>query len=51
MNAADAVFVFYNVGSGNIASLCPYKQHKPRTKHSLPSNVSNFIYIRKFRVI
>lgn len=51
MFSVDAVFVFYNVGSENVASLCPYKPHNPRIKHSLPSSVSNFIYARKFRVL
>ena len=51
LNAADAVFVFYNIGSGNVASLCPYQQHKSRIKHSLPSNVSNLTYVRKYRVV
>ena len=47
---ADGVLVFYNIGSENVASLCPYKPHKPRSKHSLPSTVSSLIYIKKFRV-
>ena len=50
LHAADAVAVFYMIGSENVTNVCPYKQHEPQHKYSLGEGVSGLIYNKKYRV-